>query len=133
MIGSVAAARHRIGYRQLVTPDPDTFRRVAAQLREHEPVAHAAGTSTTIDGIVAYVQRTRGQRSRPMLGWESLTPTERQVADLVATGAANAQVATTLLMSPATVKTHLTRVFAKLGVSNRTELAAIRRPPGSVP
>jgi DNA-binding NarL/FixJ family response regulator len=44
---------------------------------------------------------------------------------MVAKGLANAQIASALLMSPATVKTHLTRIFGKLGITNRTELAAL--------
>jgi DNA-binding NarL/FixJ family response regulator len=75
------------------------------------------------DGAVAYAQRMRGERGRPAFGPESLTPTERQVTDLAASGSTNAQIAEQLRMSPATVKTHLTHVFAKLGVANRTELA----------
>ncbi len=61
-----------------------------------------------------------------MTGWASLTPTEERVASLVAAGRGNADVARELLMSVATVKTHLTRVFAKLDVTNRTELASLR-------
>lgn len=55
---------------------------------------------------------------------EQLTPTEQQVAALVAEGRTNAQVAAALFMSPKTVEHHLTRVFRKLGVRTRTQLAA---------
>lgn len=71
-----------------------------------------------------YIRRSRGERGRPSHGWRSLTPTELRVVELVAEGAANASVAKQLVMSPATVKTHLSHVFTKLGVGNRTELAA---------
>ena len=46
------------------------------------------------------------------------------MAELVAEGPSNQEVATTLLISAATVKTHLTHVYTKLGVTNRTELAS---------
>lgn len=73
---------------------------------------------------IALLLRGRGKRQRPVLGWDSLTPTESAVAQLVAQGASNKDVASRLLMSEATVKTHLTRVYAKVGVTSRTQLAA---------
>jgi DNA-binding CsgD family transcriptional regulator len=66
----------------------------------------------------------RGTRRRPTLGWESLTPTERRVVDLVAEGLSNPQIGERLFVSRRTVQTHLAHVFAKLGVTSRTQLAA---------
>jgi DNA-binding CsgD family transcriptional regulator len=66
----------------------------------------------------------RGPRQRPALGWDSLTPTEQAVAQLVAEGLTNGAVAKRLYISPHTVNTHLRHAFAKLGVSNRVALAA---------
>jgi DNA-binding CsgD family transcriptional regulator len=57
-------------------------------------------------------------------GWDSLTPSEQEVARLVAAGTTNNEVATRLAMSPHTVDGRLRRVFAKLGVNTRVELAA---------
>jgi DNA-binding CsgD family transcriptional regulator len=66
----------------------------------------------------------RGRRAdRPALGWASLTPTERAVADEVARGLSNRQVADRLFVSPRTVESHLSHVFAKMGLQTRTELA----------
>jgi DNA-binding CsgD family transcriptional regulator len=67
---------------------------------------------------------TRGPRQRPALGWDSLTPTEAAVSQLVAEGLTNGAVAKRLYISPHTVNTHLRHAFAKLGVSNRVALAA---------
>ncbi|OLB74040.1 MAG: hypothetical protein AUI14_24625 [Actinobacteria bacterium 13_2_20CM_2_71_6] len=53
-----------------------------------------------------------------------LTPTERHVAELVARGHTNTEVAAQLFLSVKTVAAHLTRVYAKLGVRSRSELAA---------
>jgi len=51
-----------------------------------------------------------------------LTPTEQQVADLVADGRTNAEIANALFVSVRTVESNLTRVYRKLGLRSRTEL-----------
>ncbi|GAB5894568.1 helix-turn-helix transcriptional regulator [Mycolicibacterium mageritense] len=56
-----------------------------------------------------------------------LTPQEDAVMALVAQGMSNREVAAELFVSPKTVQYHLTRVYAKLGVRSRAELAALRR------
>ncbi len=66
----------------------------------------------------------RGPRRRPQWGWASLTPTERTVADLVAEGLSNPQIAQRLYISRRTVQTHVSHIFAKLGISSRAQLAA---------
>ena len=85
----------------------------------------AEGANLTLQEAVELAQRMRGDRVRPMLGWDSLTPTEIQVVDHVALGLTNPQIAEKLLMSRATVKTHLVHVFAKLALTNRAELTAV--------
>ena len=54
---------------------------------------------------------------------EGLTPAERRVAALVAEGRTNREVAAALFLGERTVASHLTRIYAKLGVRSRTELA----------
>jgi len=66
----------------------------------------------------------RGSRGRPQFGWDSLTPTERTVASLVAEGLSNPQIGDRLYISHRTVQTHLAHVFAKLGLTSRAQLAA---------
>jgi DNA-binding CsgD family transcriptional regulator len=66
----------------------------------------------------------RGTRRRPQIGWESLTPTEHTVVELVAEGLSNPQIGERLYVSRRTVQTHLAHVFAKLGISSRAQLAA---------
>ncbi|MUM33949.1 LuxR family transcriptional regulator [Mycolicibacterium sp. CBMA 361] len=56
-----------------------------------------------------------------------LTPQEDAVTTLVAKGLSNREVAAELFVSPKTVQYHLTRIYAKLGVRSRAELAALRR------
>ena len=61
-------------------------------------------------------------RRSAVTGIESLTPAERQVADLAAAGDSNREIAQRLYVTRRTVETHLTHVFAKLGISGRSEL-----------
>lgn len=72
---------------------------------------------------ISYAQRGRGERKRPSSGWASLTPVELQVVELVAEGLRNVQPAERLFISRHTVESHLKHIFAKIGVSSRTELA----------
>jgi len=53
-----------------------------------------------------------------------LSAAERQVADLAASGATNKEIAAALFMSVKTVEAHLSRVYRKLDVRSRTELAS---------
>jgi len=70
------------------------------------------------------VRQPRRVRRRPETGWDSLTPTERRVVDLVASGLTNREIADQLFVSRYTIETHVKHVFAKLGVSSRIELTA---------
>ena len=143
LAAAVAAAADRAGIRpspavrELVDPvlrisqealGPDRFR-----------LAWSQGQEMTLTAAVGYVTRGRGPRSRPAQGWASLTPTELTVAAAVAEGLSNPQIAARMFISRRTVTTHLTSIFRKLGISARTELAALaaryddREPPGSRP
>lgn len=67
-----------------------------------------------------------GERSRRRApgALDRLTPQELQIARLAATGLTNREIAERLYLSHRTVSTHLYRIFPKLGVTSRTELAA---------
>jgi DNA-binding CsgD family transcriptional regulator len=69
--------------------------------------------------------RAAGVRPRrtALTGVDSLTPSERRVAELVAQGLGNAEIAQALFVTRRTVEYHLTHAFRKLGVSSREELA----------
>ena len=69
--------------------------------------------------------RAQGNEARPTFGWDSLTESERQVADLVARGHSNKEIAERLYMSHRTVGSHLYRIFPKLGLRSRVELARL--------
>jgi predicted ATPase/class 3 adenylate cyclase/DNA-binding CsgD family transcriptional regulator len=85
--------------------------------------AWAEGAALSTDEAIAYAQRGRGERKRPASGWAALTPTEQDVVRLVCEGLPNKEIATRLFISPRTVETHLTHVYAKLGLSSRVQLA----------
>lgn len=81
-------------------------------------------------GASLWSQRARAELGRisgraPSRG--ELTPTEQRVAELVAEGRTNREVAAALYVTPRTVEGTLSRIYAKLGVRSRTELA--RRLP----
>ncbi|MEY9895314.1 DNA-binding NarL/FixJ family response regulator [Catenulispora sp. MAP5-51] len=81
-----------------------------------EAVRLAARGETVLAPAVAakLVNHMRTPAAQP------LTPREREVLALVARGLANAEIGRELFISEATVKTHLVRVFGKLGVDDRT-------------
>ena len=83
-----------------------------------------AGAVMSLEEAAAYASRARGSRRRPDHGWASLTPAELEVVRLAVDGLSNPEIGARLYMSRSTVKTHLSHVYAKLGVANRTELAA---------
>jgi predicted ATPase/DNA-binding CsgD family transcriptional regulator len=82
------------------------------------------GHGLSLDDAVAYAARKGGGRKRPGAGWASLTPAELEVVRLVREGLRNDAIARRLFIAPGTVKVHLSHIFAKLGITTRTELAA---------
>ncbi|RBY83844.1 LuxR family transcriptional regulator [Geodermatophilus sp. TF02-6] len=107
-----------------------TLRRVGRR-RDAAALFTTARQSFAALGARVYVERCdrelRTGRPAPRAaepGTENLTEQERTVATLVATGLTNREVAASMLLSVKTVQFHLTRVYAKLGVRSRSELAA---------
>lgn len=82
------------------------------------------GRGLDLTDAVKYARRGRGARRRPSFGWDSLTPAELDVAKHVADGLSNPQIAEALFISRNTVKTHVSHIFTKLGLSTRAELAS---------
>lgn len=82
---------------------PDLFRKLGAA-----PSAHTAEQKISHDPLLS-----------------QLTPKEREVARLVSAGANNKSIAQHLRVSDVTIKTHLSAIFRKLGVSSRTQMAVL--------
>lgn len=79
--------------------------------------------STTKRLIARYVKR--GVPSLPNAGVKSLTPREREVWLAIARGLTNGEIAETLVVSEATVKTHVGNILAKTGVRDRVALVVL--------
>jgi DNA-binding CsgD family transcriptional regulator len=119
-----------------IPPERDHWAAIEAQLRRElgdqaYEAARAEGAELSLEQALEWARRGRGTRDRPAGGWESLTPTEARVAELVADGLTNPAIAERMFVSTATVKTHVGHIFKKIDVHNRAELAvaAARRAP----
>jgi DNA-binding NarL/FixJ family response regulator len=64
---------------------------------------------------------------------DKLTPREREVAGLIARGYTNRQIADTLIVTQGTVANHVAHILTKLGLANRTQVAAYMSGSGSGP
>ncbi len=101
------------------------------QRRVKQRAAARASLEEALVSLEAIGARLWAERARAELGRiggrarsGGLTPTEERVADLVAEGRSNKEVAEALFVSVRTVEANLTRIYAKLGIRSRTELAS---------
>ncbi len=80
------------------------------------------------------LSRQQTRRHRRTTGWTALTPTELEVASLVAEGLPNTDIAARLFLSRRTVETHVSHILTRLGARSRVEIvreAALHgQPPG---
>jgi predicted ATPase/DNA-binding CsgD family transcriptional regulator len=128
LLTAVRAERRRLGVVRW-PPEPELWLRVEREVRtalgdDAFMAADVEGSALSIEQAVEYATRARGRRKRPARGWDSLTPTELEVMRHTAAGLTNPQIGERMFISRGTVKAHLSHIFAKLGISSRTELAA---------
>jgi DNA-binding CsgD family transcriptional regulator len=110
---SLRRARRRREAREHLQAALDAFERLDAAAWAARARSELRGSGLTV------------RRADPSL-LDRLTPQELQVARIVAAGATNKQVAAQLYLSPRTIDFHLRNVFAKLGITSRFQLAALR-------
>jgi DNA-binding CsgD family transcriptional regulator len=93
-------------------------------LREGLDIAHHAGARPVADHAAIELRATGAKpRRAPLTGVESLTASERRVAELAAQGLTNREIAQALFVTARTVEGHLTRTFQKLDLRSRDDLA----------
>jgi DNA-binding CsgD family transcriptional regulator len=98
------------------------------EAREQLRTAHDLLSDFGMEGFAERARvelRATGEhaRARSVETANELTPQESQISQLAAEGATNAEIAAQLFISPSTVEYHLHKVFRKLGVKSRTQLA----------
>jgi DNA-binding CsgD family transcriptional regulator len=129
VLASSQAGFERIGYpfdraRSLLAQG-DAFRRAGQRRRAAEKLEHAQSIFAQL-GAPLWLERAamelRRASPRPRRD-RQLTAAEARVARLVASGTTNKETAAQLFTTVATVEAHLTRIYRKLGVRSRSELA----------
>ncbi|SHM92656.1 response regulator [Cryptosporangium aurantiacum] len=86
--------------------------------------------SVTRRVVKTFVDRP-SRTSRPHPRWTSLTDREQEIAELVAEGLSNDEIADRLVISPATVRTHVGRAMVKLGARDRAQLVVFAYQSGA--
>jgi DNA-binding CsgD family transcriptional regulator len=95
------------------------------QLRRAVDLFNETGSPMWADRAATELAVSGGDPQRRMVGSpDLLTPQELHVALAVAGGASNREVSSVLFLSPKTIEMHLTRIYRKLGVRSRSDLAA---------
>ena len=114
-----AARAIRAGASGFVLKDADPEFLLAAIRTVHQGNQVIAAAATR--ALFAHVGRGSGRRPAPA-AWSELTPREREIFALAARGLSNGEIATSEFLSEATVKTHVSRILAKLGLRDRVQL-----------
>jgi len=81
------------------------------------------GAGVVTPALAAWLLRHSANQVEEKTGWDALSPREREIARLLATGRTDREIAAQLGLSPRTIHHHLARVRAKAGLNRRAELA----------
>jgi len=109
--------------------DPAELLRAIRVVAAGEALLSPAATKGLITRYLAQPAATPDGASRRL---ESLTPREREIMALAATGLSNDDIAAKLFITPLTVKTHVNRAMFKLGARDRAQLVVIAYETGIV-
>jgi DNA-binding CsgD family transcriptional regulator len=107
-------------------------------LGQASEVADATGATTERAHIDQLLRRLgirtwrRGPRAKPTGDLAVLSDREREIANLIAGGASNPEIASALFLSRKTVERHVSNILGKLEVKNRAQLAATVAADGEV-
>ncbi|HEX5494453.1 MAG TPA: AAA family ATPase [Mycobacteriales bacterium] len=128
-VGLLAPSPARLEHTRALVDLGSALRRINRRAAAGDPLRRGLDLAER-GGMLRLADRARSEllacgarpRRSAITGIESLTPAERQVADLAAAGHGNREIAQRLYVTRRTVETHLTHVFAKLGISGRSDL-----------
>jgi DNA-binding NarL/FixJ family response regulator len=108
--------------------EPDDLLRAVRVVAAGDALLSPSVTRTLISEFVARPER----RAVAPDSLSSLTDREREVLGLVATGSSNDEIAEELVISPATARTHVSRIMMKLGARDRAQLVVVAYQSGLV-
>ena len=112
----------------------DRVAEARASLREALELARRCGAVRLAKGTHDELQATgETVRRYTPIGAEALTPSERRVAELAASGMTNRQIAQTLFVTVKTIEAHLSATYDKLGIRSRRQIAAALGGPRAFP
>ncbi len=125
---AVAGGLVRVVDERVEVTDADRARVIVNRAGDRErSAAHLALACAQIGGVPRHEARSLFERLSQALDGHprpvSLTRQEQHVAELAATGAPTREIAAAAYLSPKTVEYHLTRIYRKLGVRSKAELA----------
>ncbi|HZM43400.1 MAG TPA: alpha/beta fold hydrolase [Burkholderiales bacterium] len=100
---------------------------VPLESRNHLLLAHEPAWQRWLDEMRAFLPAPAAASRK---AFPSLTPREIELVDLIAQGLDNAQIAARLTLSEKTVRNHITSIFAKLEVENRSQAIVLARDAG---
>lgn len=133
LLGSAAGARSRTGAVRAKVYDANyetTVKTLREAMQQNDFERRwAQGYSLTTAEAITYAARGdekgKARSKRPSSGWDSLTAAERNVVRLISAGLRDKDIAAQLNVSPRTVHSHLNRIYTKLNISSRLQLAQV--------
>jgi DNA-binding CsgD family transcriptional regulator len=136
-VGVLEGSGARLEHARAMTDLRAALRRAGQRAESRETLRPALDLAHRC-GALALTERARtelvaaGGRPRRLVlsGLDSLTPSERRVAQLAAVGLSNRDIAQNLFITTRTVEGHLTHAYQKLAITSREQLPAALAPPG---